>query len=235
MTVGPRALDRLKERKSPVDCFYVDLQVLDSNLGIERSGVNHVQAFAFGHDLRPQILIHVRCVLSGIEDRISALEPEHEANHSTVEIEVHQQAIRLPLAYCRDARIYGKRRSTDTRFRWEKRIEKVRHRRGNRPAREVLGKTAEAILRALIRGESDPEKLADLAQGSLKKKRAELIEADIAEFRGPPVKEEDIREEPNQLVQGICHEPANEPNRGGKERDQHHAKLRRFRTLALIG
>ena len=30
MTVGPRALDRLKQRKTPVDCFYVDLQQLDS-------------------------------------------------------------------------------------------------------------------------------------------------------------------------------------------------------------
>jgi transposase len=42
---------------------------------------------------------------------------------------------------------------------------------------DVLGKTAMAILGALIRGETDPERLADLAQGSLKKKRAELIEA----------------------------------------------------------
>jgi alanine-glyoxylate transaminase / serine-glyoxylate transaminase / serine-pyruvate transaminase len=30
MTIGPRALDRLKQRKTPVDCFYVDLQLLDS-------------------------------------------------------------------------------------------------------------------------------------------------------------------------------------------------------------
>src|SRR2546430_8485983 len=30
MTVGPRALDRLKQRKTPVDCFYVDLQLLDA-------------------------------------------------------------------------------------------------------------------------------------------------------------------------------------------------------------
>lgn len=42
---------------------------------------------------------------------------------------------------------------------------------------DVLGKTSMAILKALIRGETDPEKLADLAQGSLKKKRAELVEA----------------------------------------------------------
>jgi alanine-glyoxylate transaminase/serine-glyoxylate transaminase/serine-pyruvate transaminase len=30
MTIGPRALDRLKQRKTPVDSFYVDLQLLDS-------------------------------------------------------------------------------------------------------------------------------------------------------------------------------------------------------------
>src|SRR3954469_13399625 len=30
VTVSPHALDRLKQRKSPVDCFYVDLQLLDS-------------------------------------------------------------------------------------------------------------------------------------------------------------------------------------------------------------
>ena len=30
ITVGPRALERVKERKTPVDCFYVDLQLLDS-------------------------------------------------------------------------------------------------------------------------------------------------------------------------------------------------------------
>jgi len=30
VTVAPRALDRLKQRKTPVDCFYVDLQQLDS-------------------------------------------------------------------------------------------------------------------------------------------------------------------------------------------------------------
>jgi alanine-glyoxylate transaminase/serine-glyoxylate transaminase/serine-pyruvate transaminase len=30
VTISPRALDRLKQRKTPVDCFYVDLQLLDS-------------------------------------------------------------------------------------------------------------------------------------------------------------------------------------------------------------
>src|SRR5205085_5492353 len=30
VTIAPRALDRLKQRKTPVDCFYVDLQLLDS-------------------------------------------------------------------------------------------------------------------------------------------------------------------------------------------------------------
>jgi transposase len=41
----------------------------------------------------------------------------------------------------------------------------------------VLGKSGRAILAALIAGQSEPEKLADLAQGSARKKRAELIEA----------------------------------------------------------
>src|SRR5271170_4534882 len=41
----------------------------------------------------------------------------------------------------------------------------------------VLGKSGRAILQALIDGESDPEKLADLAQGNARKKRAELVEA----------------------------------------------------------
>jgi transposase len=42
---------------------------------------------------------------------------------------------------------------------------------------DVLGKSGRAILRALIGGETNPEKLADLAQGTARKKRTELIEA----------------------------------------------------------
>lgn len=42
---------------------------------------------------------------------------------------------------------------------------------------DVLGKSGRAILQALIAGESDPEKLADLAQGNARKKRAALVEA----------------------------------------------------------
>ena len=41
----------------------------------------------------------------------------------------------------------------------------------------VVGASGRAILEALIRGETDPAKLADLAQGNARKKRAELIEA----------------------------------------------------------
>lgn len=41
----------------------------------------------------------------------------------------------------------------------------------------VLGKSGQAILQALIDGETDPQKLADLAQGQARKKRAELVEA----------------------------------------------------------
>lgn len=42
---------------------------------------------------------------------------------------------------------------------------------------EVLGKSGRAILQAIIQGESNPHKLAELAQGNARKKRTELIEA----------------------------------------------------------
>ena len=42
---------------------------------------------------------------------------------------------------------------------------------------DVLGASGRAMLAALIAGEDDPERLAELAQGTARKKRAELIEA----------------------------------------------------------
>lgn len=42
---------------------------------------------------------------------------------------------------------------------------------------DVLGVTGRAILKAIIEGESNPEKLAELARGSLKKKKRELAGA----------------------------------------------------------
>jgi transposase len=42
---------------------------------------------------------------------------------------------------------------------------------------DVLGHSGRAILKALIAGESDPERLADLARGNARKKRAELVQA----------------------------------------------------------
>jgi transposase len=42
---------------------------------------------------------------------------------------------------------------------------------------DVLGKSGRAILGAIVAGETDPEMLADLAQGTARKKRAELVEA----------------------------------------------------------
>ena len=42
---------------------------------------------------------------------------------------------------------------------------------------DVLGKSGRAILAALVEGETDPQKLADLAQGNARKKRSELVEA----------------------------------------------------------
>ena len=41
----------------------------------------------------------------------------------------------------------------------------------------VVGKSGRAMLKAIIQGEQDPEKLADLAQGTARKKRIELIES----------------------------------------------------------
>jgi transposase len=41
----------------------------------------------------------------------------------------------------------------------------------------ILGRSGRAILQALIDGQTDPEKLADLAQGTARKKRAELVQA----------------------------------------------------------
>jgi transposase len=42
---------------------------------------------------------------------------------------------------------------------------------------DVLGQSGRAMLAALIGGEEDPERLADLAQGTARKKRAALVEA----------------------------------------------------------
>jgi transposase len=42
---------------------------------------------------------------------------------------------------------------------------------------DVLGKSGRAILQALIDGKTDPEELADLARGTARKKRSELVEA----------------------------------------------------------
>jgi transposase len=42
---------------------------------------------------------------------------------------------------------------------------------------DILGVSGRAILKALISGESDPERLADLARGTLKRKRADLVKA----------------------------------------------------------
>jgi len=41
----------------------------------------------------------------------------------------------------------------------------------------VLGSSGRAILAALVAGETDPQKLAELAQGTARKKRTELVEA----------------------------------------------------------
>src|SRR5207247_3577948 len=42
---------------------------------------------------------------------------------------------------------------------------------------DILGVTGRAVLKALIQGETNPERLADLAWGRLRAKRSRLIEA----------------------------------------------------------
>jgi transposase len=42
---------------------------------------------------------------------------------------------------------------------------------------DVMGKSGMDILNAIVEGESDPQKLADLARGNARKKRAELVQA----------------------------------------------------------
>lgn len=42
---------------------------------------------------------------------------------------------------------------------------------------DVMGKTGRAILKALTEGETDPQRLADLAQGNARKKKTELLAA----------------------------------------------------------
>lgn len=42
---------------------------------------------------------------------------------------------------------------------------------------DILGKSGRAMLHAIVAGESDPDKLADLAYGNAKKRRAELVES----------------------------------------------------------
>jgi transposase len=42
---------------------------------------------------------------------------------------------------------------------------------------DVLGQSGRAMLNAIIAGEDDPERLADLAKGTARKKRSELVEA----------------------------------------------------------
>ena len=44
-------------------------------------------------------------------------------------------------------------------------------------ATDITGKSGRAILEAMLHGEQDPEKLAELAQGRMKEKRAQLVQA----------------------------------------------------------
>jgi hypothetical protein len=44
-------------------------------------------------------------------------------------------------------------------------------------ATDITGKSGRAILNALLQGEQDPEKLADLALGRMREKREQLVQA----------------------------------------------------------
>ena len=50
-------------------------------------------------------------------------------------------------------------------------------------ATDILGKSARAMLEAMLAGQTDPAVLADLARGRLKAKRAELAQALVGAFK----------------------------------------------------
>jgi alanine-glyoxylate transaminase/serine-glyoxylate transaminase/serine-pyruvate transaminase len=72
MTIGPRALDRLKQRKTPVDCFYVDLQLLDSFYTGKK--YHHTASATMFYALREGLAI-VK------EERLEARWERHRRNH----------------------------------------------------------------------------------------------------------------------------------------------------------
>ncbi len=73
-------------------------------------------------------------------------------------------------------RLTLKRTRADETNRVQKLLEGANIKLGN-VATDVLGASGRAICRALIAGETDPERLADLAKGALRRKRPELVAA----------------------------------------------------------
>ena len=72
MTVGPRALERLKERKTPVQSFYLDLQQLDSFYSGKK--YHHTASATMFYALREGLAIVA-------EEGLEARWKRHQANH----------------------------------------------------------------------------------------------------------------------------------------------------------
>ena len=72
MTVGPRALERLKQRKAPVQSFYLDLQQLDSFYSGKK--YHHTASATMFYALREGLAIVAE---EGLEERWK----RHQANH----------------------------------------------------------------------------------------------------------------------------------------------------------
>jgi len=74
MTVSPRALDRLKQRKAPVQCFYLDLQLLDSYFVGKK--YHHTASATMLYALREGLALVAE---EGLEARWARHQKNHEA------------------------------------------------------------------------------------------------------------------------------------------------------------
>jgi len=74
LTVGPRAWERLKQRKTPIDCFYLDLQLLDSFYTGKK--YHHTASATMFYALREGLAIVAE---EGLEARFERHRKNHEA------------------------------------------------------------------------------------------------------------------------------------------------------------
>ncbi len=58
--------------------------------GFRHARMYDIESSAFRHNLGPEILVHLLCMLGSVEYRVSALEFQHETDHAAVQVEVHQ-------------------------------------------------------------------------------------------------------------------------------------------------